>query len=295
MNRVSVFELECFTAVAEELNFSRAAKRLHISQPPLSRQIQGLETKLGVRLLDRNTRSVALTSAGTLYLEDARQILMRLDSAAASARRAETGENVRLRLAFVGALLDEKMVAILQKFRKRHSKCQIHLEDLPPSDQINALEAGQVDGAFIGALPSRLHKHLRTVIWKHEPLLLVLPEKHPCAREKSVSFESLKKESWVMVSRKAAPAFRRQFDLLCAEAAIHPRVVQESERAAAVLTMVAANQGVSIFPESISQLVHPAVVFRRVRGATPTLDHTFAYRAIPENPLMKDFLDILGW
>lgn len=293
MNRVTVFELECFTAVAEELNFSRAARRLHISQPPLSRQIQGLEAKLGVRLLDRNTRSVALTSAGALYLEDARQILMRLDSAAASARRAETGEDVRLRLAFVGALLDEKMVTILQKFRKRHSKCQIYLADLPPSEQIDALVAGQVDGAFIGALPSRLDKHLRTVTWKREPLLLVLPEKHPSAREKSVSFDSLKKESWVMVSRKAAPAFRRQFDRLCADAAVHPRVVQESERAAAVLTMVAADQGVSIFPESISQQVHPAVVFRRVRGATPTLDHTFAYRAIPENELMKDFLEIL--
>ena len=113
MNSVAIYELQCFVAVAEELNFSRAAKRLHMSQPPLSRQIQSLESKLGVRLLNRNTRSVALTSAGTLYLEDARQILTRLDAAAASARRAVTGEILRLRLAFVGALLDENLVEVL--------------------------------------------------------------------------------------------------------------------------------------------------------------------------------------
>ena len=116
MNSVAIYELHCFVAVAEELNFSRAAKRLHMSQPPLSRQIQSLESKLGVRLLNRNTRSVALTSAGTLYLEDARQILTRLDAAAASARRAVTGEILRLRLAFVGALLDENLVTCSRRF-----------------------------------------------------------------------------------------------------------------------------------------------------------------------------------
>src|SRR5689334_21756223 len=129
INRATVHEMECFAAVAEELSFSRAAKRLHMSQPPLSRQIQSLEAKLGVPLLHRNTRSVSLTAAGTLYLEDARQILTRLDGAAASARRAATGEAGRLRLAFIGALLDERLVRILRSFRQLHPRCQIHLTD----------------------------------------------------------------------------------------------------------------------------------------------------------------------
>src|ERR1700739_1802354 len=105
MDRPSVRELECFVAVAEELNFSKAAARLHMSQPPLSRQIQSLEEKLSLRLLERRTRAASLPPAGALYLEDAREILTRIDGAAESARRAGTGEGARLRLAFIGALL----------------------------------------------------------------------------------------------------------------------------------------------------------------------------------------------
>lgn len=293
MNPITIYELECFVAVAEELNFSRAAARLHLSQPPLSRQIQSLEAKLGVRLLNRNTRMVAPTSAGALFLEDTRHILTRLDEAAASARRAATGEISRLRLAFVGALLDESLVALLQTFRKLHPNCQIHLTDLPPAAQLEALQAGQADGAFIGATPRKLNKSFASVVWKREPLLIVLPAEHALAAAKSVPLAALQNESWVMVSRTAAPAFRQQFDGLCAAAAIRPRVVQESERAAAVLTMVAARQGVSLLPESVARLVHPGVAFRPVKGLSPVLEHAFAYRSGENNATIKDFLKML--
>lgn len=269
MNRVSLFELECFVAVAEELNFSRAANRLHMSQPPLSRQIQSLEAKIEARLLTRNTRTVSLTSAGRLYLEDSRQILTRVDDAGAVARRAATGEVSRLRLAFVGALLDEKLVEVLKAFRKMRPQCQIHLADLSPAGQLEALRAGRVDGAFIGAAPRKLDRKISTIVWKREPLLIALPEGHALARAKCVAFSALKNENWVMVSRAAAPAFRRQFDYLCARASIRAHVVQESERAAAVLTMVATEQGISLLPESVSRLIHPAVLFRPIKGRYP--------------------------
>lgn len=294
MNRAGIYELECFVAVAEELSFSRAARRLHLSQPPLSRQIQSLEGKLGVRLLNRNTRSVTLTSAGMLYLQDIRQILTRLDAATAAVRRANTGETLRMNLAFVGVLLEEGMVGVLQSFRKLHPLCQIHLTDLPPAAQLNALEAGHVDGAFVGAAPHKLNKGFSAVIWKREPLLIALPEGHLFAAAKKVSLLGLKNENWVMVARAAAPAYRRQFDRLCMEIGIHPRVVQESERVPAVLTMVAAQQGISLLPEAVSRLVHPGVVFRAVKGTVPILEHAFVYRAETENPLVADFLKLLA-
>lgn len=293
INQVGLNELECFVAVAEELNFSRAARRLHMSQPPLSRQIQSLESKLGVKLLERSTRAVSLTSAGALYLQDVRHILTRLDCAAASAQRAAGGEVSRLRVAFVGALLDEGLVRALQALRRRHVQCQIHLADLPPAAQLDALLSGQVDGAFIGAAPARLDHRLALVVWKREPLLLALPQSHPLARRRGLHFSDLKHEDWVMVSRTAAPAFRRHFDHLSAAAGIRPRVVQESERVAAVLTMVAAEQGVSLLPESLSRLVHPGVVFRALGGRPPTLTHTFAYRTRETNPVLLDFLKLL--
>lgn len=293
MNRAAIYELECFVAVAEELNFSRAAKRLHISQPPLSRQIQSLEQKLGARLLIRNTRTVALTPAGILYLEDARQILTRIDGAAAAVQRAAGGEISRLRLAFVGALLDESLVKVLQSFRKRRPQCQVHLVDLSPAEQLEALQNGQLDGAFIGAPPGKPGRNVSTIIWKKEPLLVALWEHHKLAASKSVSFSALKNESWVMVSRTAAPAFRKQFDQLCAQAGIRPQVVQESGRVAAVLTLVAAEQGISLLPESISRLVHPGVVFKRIKGADFAFEHAFAFRTGETSPVMTDFLQLL--
>jgi len=294
MNRAAVHELECFVAVAEELNFSRAARRLHLSQPPLSRQIRALEEKLGLRLLERNTRAVSLTPAGALYLEDARAILTRLDSAADSARRAVSGEAARLRLAFVGALLDEGLVRLLQAFRKRHPHCQIHLTDLSPADQLEALRSGQVDGAFIGAAPSKPIKGIATTVWKREPLLIALPERHPLASHGKLSLGQLKSEGWVMVSRNAAPAFRQQFDSLCAAAKFRPKVVQESDRVAAVLTMIAVEQGISMLPEALARLVPTGVAFREIAGRKIQLDHAFAFRSANKASVVGDFLELLG-
>jgi DNA-binding transcriptional LysR family regulator len=294
INQPSVYELECFVAVAEELNFSRAARRLHISQPPLSRQIQSLESKLAVKLLERSTRAVSLTAAGSLYLADARHILTRLDCAAASAQRAAVGEASRLRLSFVGALLDEVLVRILRTLRRKHPQCQIHLTDLPPSAQLEALAARQVDGAFIGAAPAKIDKRLSLAVWKREPLLLALPKDHALAKRRAIKLSELKDENWVMVSRSAAPAFREQFDRLSAGADLHACVVQESERVAAVLTMVAADQGVSLLPQSLSRLVHPGVVFCPVSGPPPILVHHFAYRTHETNPVVLDFLKLLA-
>src|SRR6266436_4498378 len=120
MNRPSLWELECFVAVAEELHFSnaakRAAKRLHISQPPLSRQIQALETKLGVQLLRRKTRTVELALPGEVFLDDAREILRHLDRAALAAHRSGGGEIERLRLGFISALLGPDLIQVLRSF-----------------------------------------------------------------------------------------------------------------------------------------------------------------------------------
>lgn len=293
MNRAGIYELECFVAVAEELNFSRAAKRLHLSQPPLSRQIRSLEEKLGLRLLNRNTRSVTLTPAGILYLQDVRQILTRLDAATASARRAISGETSRLRLSFVGALLQEDLVGILQSFRKVHAGCQLHLTDLPPAAQLEALLANRVDGAFIGATPRKLDKRFSWIAWKREPLWVAMPEKHPLAAAKTVSLTLLKNENWVMVSRAAAAAFRQQFDDMCSAAGIRPQVVQESERVPAVLTMIAIEQGISLLPEAVSRLVHPGVVFRPIKAPVPMLEHAFVYRNDHQNQLVSHLSTLL--
>ena len=293
MNRPTLHELECFVAIAEELSFSKAAKRLHLSQPPLSRQLQSLETKLTARLLNRSTRAVSLTEAGRLYLDDAKQILALLDCSAAVIRRAATGESQRLRLAFVGALADDTLVRHLQAFRSLHPECQIHMVDLAPAEQIEALQAGQADGAFIGVSPTNLSPKLRTLIWKREPLSVVLPTPHRLAKSAALKLAQVKSDSWVMVSTAAAPAFRQHVRLLCRNAQFQPAVVQESDRVAAVLTMVAAGQGISLLPAGLSRLLTSGVVFKPLLDPKATLAHAFAFRRDETNALVRAFAALL--
>ena len=293
MNRVSVRELECFVTVADQLSFSKAARQLNLSQPPLTRHVQSLEEKLGVKLLQRNTHSVALTDAGTIYLEDARAILSQLDQAGETIRRAAQGETLRLRLAFVGALLDEKLVRLIQQFRAMKPECQVQINDLAPAAQLAALKTGELDGGFIGAKPSQTWKGLEIIAWTREPLLLALPENHSLAAIRSLAWQHLKNLKWVMVSRRAAPAFRLQFSQLEKSHDLSARIIQESDRVPAILTMVAAGNGVSMVPRTVTHLISAGVVFRTVPSPPPQIHHAFAYQSRKVSPTMEVFLNLV--
>jgi len=293
MSRPDIRELECFLAVADHLNFSRAARHLNLSQPPLTRHIQGLEEKLGSRLFVRNTHAVSLTDAGRMFLEDARTILSHLDQAGETIRRARQGETTRLRLAFVGALLDEHLVRLIQRFRDSHPHCQVQVNDLSPAMQLEALQAGQLDGGFIGARPARAVKGVGFVTWGKEPLLLALPEKHALTKVRALGWPHLQNLPWVMVSRSAAPAFRQQFSDLAAQHKLAARIVQESDRVPAILTMVAAGSGVTMVPKSITHLISTGVCFRKLPSPQPFLQHTFAHRTQSVSPPVEDFLALL--
>ena len=298
-SRADVRELESFVAVAEHLSFSRAARSLHLTQPPLTRHIQSLEARLGCRLLERSTHAVSLTDAGRLFLEDARAVLGILDRSALALRRARDGAPLRLRLAFVGALLDDPLVHLLQQFRDSHPHCQLQLSDLAPGEQQAALLAGEIDGGFIGALPARPAKDLDFTVWREEELLLAVPSDHRLAlqEDKRVPWRSLQSESWVLVSSGAAPAFRHQFSSWCVAAGLQsPRIVQESSRVTAILTMVAVGAGITIVPEGARHLFSRGVTFRRLGRPLPVLQHSFAWRSGTdrEASALKEFLTLLS-
>jgi len=292
MNRPEIRELECFLAVAEQLNFSKAARQMNLSQPPLTRHVQALEAKLGVRLFERDTRSVALTRAGSRYLEEVRTLLGRLDQAGESASQAGGDGPDRLRLSFVGALLDPSMLRVIQAFRERRPRCRIEIADLPPAAQMAALRAGEIDGCFLGAKPAAALRGVLCRVWRREPLLLALPERHALAGARNVRWSDLRPEPWVMVSREAAPAFRQQFSQLAARHALAGGVVQEADRVPAILAMVAAGNGISLLPEMVRRLIDCGVVFRPLPKPAPHLSHAFACSAEPSGPL-RDFLEVL--
>jgi DNA-binding transcriptional LysR family regulator len=253
-------ELECFTAVAEELSFTRAAQKLHVAQPPLSRHIRALEDRLGTPLFDRSSRSVALTAAGAVFYEETRTVLPQLTRAGETTRRFAAGQTERLRLGFVSAVLEPELVAMLRTFRERHPTAQLRMQDLPPAEQLRAIREGTLDGGFIGLAPAERIPGIDLLPWRKEAVSAFVPFGHRLAARESIELRELAGEPLVAVSSEAAPAFSHWLRSVCGKAGFRPRIVLESPRAQAVAVMVAAGAGISLLPASLSRVVGDAAV-----------------------------------
>lgn len=289
----SLRELECFTAVAEELSFTRAARRLHLAQPPLSRHVRTLEEKIGARLFERTQRSVRLTAAGALFHDETRGLLAQLLRAGEAARRSALGETARLRLGFVSAVLGPALVETLRLFRARHPAIQVMLHDCPPADQLQSIAHGTLDGGFIGLAPASHPAGIRIVPWRREPLACFVPAGHPLAAHEKITLKDLAAESFVAVSSEAAPAFSAHVRALCRDAGFRPRIVLESPRAQAVAVMVAAGSGIALLPESLARVTGDAAKAIPLKKPS-NLTHVFALPAGSAPEAMRSFLRALA-
>lgn len=289
----SLRELECFIAVAEELSFTRAARRLHLSQPPLSRHVRELENKLGVHLFNRERRRVALTEAGALFYEGTRHVLADLTRAGEAVRRHAAGETARLRLGFVSAVLSPRLIEVLKTFRERRPDVQLLVQDMSPSEQLNGINGGSLDGGFIGLKPHGAAPGIRFRSWVREPLVALIPKEHRLAQRKSFPLKELAGEGLVTVSSQAAPAFTTHLRELCRKAGFRPRITLESARAQAVAVMVAAGIGIAILPKSLAQVTDKAVVVARLTDVPP-ITHVFAHRSGTQSNAMSAFLRLFS-
>ncbi|GAA5117228.1 LysR family transcriptional regulator [Luteolibacter yonseiensis] len=288
----SIRELECFMAVAEELSFTRAAKRLNLAQPPLSRHIKTLEEKIGARLFLREPRNVSLTAAGSLFYEETRNIPRRLIRAGEAARRCAIGETARLRLGFVSAVMNDALVEVFREFRERHPQVQIMLHDVPPGEQLKAIADGRLDGGFVGMATPDAAAGIGFFELRKEPLVCLLPSAHAFAGRKSIKLKSLADESFVAVSGESAPAFASHVRELCRAAGFRPRVILESPRAQAVALMVAAGSGVAILPQTLGTMMGSAVSAVAIEGR-PKITHVFAHRTSRGEEALRDLIRLL--
>ena len=288
----SLRELECFIAVAEELSFTRAAEKLHLAQPPLSRHVRALEEKLGTPLFTRADRKVALTSAGALFYEETRTVLPQLLRAGEATRRFASGETVTLRLGFVSAVLSPELVDTLRTFREAHPEVQLKVQDASPAEQLEALRRGTLDGGFVGLEPRERTPGIQFVSWRKEPLAAFVPTGHPLAARKEIALRDLAGEALVAVSGGAAPAFAAFLREACGAAGFRPRIVVESPRAQAVAVMVAAGAGIAVLPASLARVVGKAAAVIPFKKA-PTITHVFARAAGTPTPAMKQFVELL--
>lgn len=286
--------LRYFVAVAEELNFRRAAARLRLAQPPLSTQVRQLEEEIGTRLLERNSHRVSLTAAGQVFLENCRRILRDADDAACAARRAARGEVGRLAIGFVASLSQGVLPAVLRAYRQRYPRVELHLAEMDSSQQIEELAAGQLDLGFIGLGLPRETPHLELAVVAEERLVAVLPQDHPLARADNgagngrvhpgkgagsgLPLSALTSERFYLAARQNAPVFNPWLVVLCQQAGFQPNVVQEADRPATLLAYVAAGFGVTVLPEQYSRMGTTGVVFLPLAPPVPTYRYCAAWR-----------------
>lgn len=294
MTEYSLRELESFVAVAEELSFTRAAARLRLAQPPLSRHIRTLEARLGLRLFERTNRSVALTAAGRSFYTEVKEPLLKLQRAGAAARRAAAGETARLEIGFVSSLLGSELAEVFRGYREKHPAVQLTLHDLIPAEQIRAIAEGRMDGGFVGLAPTQRTPGIAFAPWKREAVLLFVPQGHPLAKRDSVSLKAIAREPMIAISAEAAPAFASRIQALCRAAGFRPNIVQQARRAQAVAAMVAAGSGVAILPASVQAVASRAVAAIRLRERDATFTYVFAHRAGPMPAALKNFVHALA-
>lgn len=273
--------LRYFVAVAEELHFGRAATRLHVAQPALSQQIQRLEEELGVLLLARTKRRVALTDAGAAFLAEGRRTLTAAETAVRAARRAAGGDTGRLRLGYVDLAIWLNFPAILRAYRERFPAVDVTLTELHREPQRDALLHGELDVGFFSL--KEKEEGLAGVPVAIDPLLAALPADHPRARLARVPLQTLAEEPWVLFPRSLKTNYVELVLASCSTAGFVPRVVQEASQLHTLSGLVSAGVGVALLPSSIATAPRAGVVFRPLTGMIPRLqlDVVWPLRVLP--------------
>jgi DNA-binding transcriptional LysR family regulator len=287
--------LRYFVAVAEELNFTRAAEQLHLAQPSLTRQIHNLEEELGVRLLNRTKNQVSLTEEGKSFLVDAKKLVASSLESITSVQRFSRGESDRLNLGYTFKFHFDLLPASLKTFHLGAPHIAMNLFDMSPAEQLHALEARKIDLGFIGLRPPGLDKGASLLMWEcvaHHPVVVVLPSHHPLAKKTKISRKDLKSQFFVAMSEQTHPGSRAWLSKLCEEAGFIPKILQDVELESGIMTFVAEGLGVTLAREQIKKLTHPGVVFRPL--AMPVkADYWIAWHRENQSKALATYIEIV--
>ncbi len=281
--------LRYFIALAEELHFGRAAERLGISQPPLSQQIARLEKELGVSLLRRTSRSVALTAGGQAFLEEARRTLAQAQHAVHVARGAERGEVGELRVGFVPAC--GAIPRGVRRFTRQYPAVRLTLRNLTTADQLEQLASGKLHVGFVH-LPIDA-RGLIVELVQQDSVLAAVPERHPLAGQPAVSLRSFAGEPFIRFPRGAAPGLHDYMITAFREAGVTARVAHETDSILARLRMVGAGLGLSLIPSYAERLPRPGVVLRPLKPAKLVSRIGMVHAARYATPAVARFLSVV--
>lgn len=279
-----------FTAVAEELHFGRAAKRLHMAQPPLSQQIRDLERELGVELFKRSSRKVELTSHGRIFLKEAEALLNQAARAEAAVKASKRGEYGLISLGFVTSAIYSVFSPTLREFNSRYPNVEIRCKEMCPATQAEALHKGCID---IGFLRTPLYDPgIATHPLLREWLVLAMATDHPMASKESVSLREFADEPFVLFNRDQGPGLYDQIIAACSDAGFSPNLTQQGSEMQTLLGLVAAGLGVSLVPSSMQNLRRPGLVFKTLADKPSEIELSLALRCGEPSPVERAFLDV---
>ncbi|BEM60683.1 LysR family transcriptional regulator [Serratia marcescens] len=251
--------LRYFIAVAEERNFSRAAERLNISQPPLSRQIQQLETDLAVTLFERGSRPLRLTAAGRFLYGHALQFLAQGHELKTMTQRVGQVER-SLSLGFVASTLYDILPQLIRRFRATHPQVSLSLHEMISLEQIRALKEGKIDVGF-GRIRHE-DPHIRRIVLREEALMAALAADHPLAHAPGLTLGALQAETLIVYPQAPRPSFADQVLAAFRERDVTPKCIMEVRELQVALGLVAAGEGVALVPHCLRSLKRPDVAYK---------------------------------
>ena len=288
--RMELRHLRYFLAVAEEMNFSRAAERLGIAQPGLSQQVRALEEIVGTPLLDRTRRSVRLTLAGELLARDAREILGKSEAAILAARRAGRGEVGRLAIGYVAsAAYTGLLTSILGGFRRACPEVDLVITEMAMQPQLEAIVADRLDICFIRP-PVSLPIGVTSFPVLQEPVALALPASHPMAQRDVVPLEALAAETFITPHHAAGVSFHHHTVMACRAAGFHPQLGPQGRDFMTIASMAAVGLGVALVPRSVACIQLPGVTYRPIAGKGITAELAVAHRRSEPSAAVRRFI-----
>jgi DNA-binding transcriptional LysR family regulator len=290
-------QLRYFIAVAEELSFTRAAQRLHLSQPPLSQQIQALEQDLGVRLLERDKRNVTLTAPGRLFLDQARQILAMADEARSQVAEAAAGFSGHLKLAYtVSVSFHPALPQTLLRLGQNAPNVRVWLSEMYSEPQFSAIRNGQIDVGFVRDVPTHEDdaRALHIDVIDREPLVLALPSGHRLASRKRVELSEVAGDPFVVQPRELAATLYDRLVRLSAKAGFHPVIRQHAQQINGLLALVAAGIGMALVPASMQVVKLAGVSYVPLGDPDAYLLLAVASQVDSASPVVQQFLETVN-
>jgi DNA-binding transcriptional LysR family regulator len=284
-------KLRYFLAVAEELHFGRAARRLNISQPPLSMQIRALEDELGTLLFSRDRRNVALTEAGRVLLAEARNVLLQIEHARNAVQCAARGEVGHLAIGFITPVEYNVLPALLENFRRSYPGISLTLREVLSDRQLVELESGMLDVGLLTAPVDRPTLCFHP-IWR-ERVIVAIPAAHELARSTApISVRRLASEQFVMFPRSVAPALYDGVIQFCHKGGFSLTIAQEVAQSQTIISLVSAELGLAIVPESMRGLRRAGVTYRSFREESPSVETVIAYQKDRISPSVENFVNL---